>query len=78
MHESLGLNFDLDFRMADIKQLSTAQHWTAFPGDILIIGINETYQTDCFQDIWKPFKSGYEFKLARWMLDVNLSKKAID
>src|SRR5690606_37318896 len=78
VRESLGLNIDLDSRMADIEQLSTAQHRTAFPGDILIVGIDEIYRTDCFQDIWKPFKSGYEFKLARWIVDTNLSKKAID
>src|SRR5690606_9540128 len=75
MHESLRLDTDLDSRMADIEKLSTAQHRTAFPNDILIVGIDEIYRTACFQDIWKPFRSGYEFKLACWIVDANLSKK---
>ena len=77
MRGPLRLDIDLDSRMEDVEQLSTAQHWTAFPDDILIIGIDEIYQTDCFRDIWKPFKNRYEFKLACWMVDANLSKKAI-
>ena len=27
---------------------------------------------------WYPFRSGYEFKLAKWMMDANLSKSQID
>ena len=57
---------------------SSAQHQLEYPDNILIIGINETYRRSCFQDLWKPFRSGYEFKLARWMVDANLSKKSID
>lgn len=70
---------DLDTTMdLDMDWLPTAQHQINYPDDVLILGIDETYRTRIIQDIWKPFRSGYEFRLARWFVDANVPKRHID
>ena len=68
---------DLDFQNSQ-QQSSAAQNRIEYPDELLTVGTDETYRVSCIEELWKPFQSGYEFRLARQMLDSNLSKKAID
>lgn len=58
---------------------TTGSFRVEYPGDIHELGtdnsMRETYLDK--ERIWLPFKSGYEFQLARWMLDAGLAKTHI-
>lgn len=53
-------------------------HVVEFPSEITVIGCDMSNQSFDRETIWRPFKSGYEFKLARWFMDNMVSKRAID
>jgi hypothetical protein len=74
--EADGTGMDLD----ELDPSMAAQHLVEFPGEIIVIGVDEGNRKDCLDltTLWRPCRSGYEFKLARWMMDANLSKQSID
>ena len=49
-----------------------------YPDTPTIIGEGQTEDSMRGDSPWHPFRSGYEFKLAKWMMDSNLSKVQID
>ena len=49
-----------------------------YPDTPTIIGEGQTEDSIRDDSPWFPFRSGYEFKLAKWMMDSNLSKVQID
>jgi hypothetical protein len=71
--------FDIPQELAESSS-SAAQHQTEFPGDITITGFDEHNRKEFLdlEKLWMPFRGGFEFKLARWMMESNLSKDAID
>lgn len=70
---------DMDKEMdSAVNEKAPAQHLVEFPKDIKVVGVDNTAKYFDLTTIWRPFRSGYEFKLARWMIDANLSKQSID
>lgn len=47
-----------------------------YPTQPTVLRVEES--TPDQEALWYPFRSGYEFKLAKWMMDSNLSKAQID
>jgi hypothetical protein len=60
--------------------MAAAQHQVEFPGEVEVIRDDKDNRNNCLdlKSLWMPFRSGYEFKLARWMMDANLTKQSID
>ena len=48
-----------------------------YPGEPIIVREKEE-KFPTRESLWHPFRSGYEFKLARWIMDSNLSKVQIN
>ena len=63
---------------SELHDMGPAQHLVEFPVDVEVVGIDNSARYPAFEALWQPFRSGYEFKLARWMMDANLSKQSID
>ena len=49
-----------------------------YPDEPTVLREEKVKTFDSTESIWHPFRNGYEFKLARWMMDANLSKVQID
>lgn len=49
-----------------------------YPDEPLVTGTDLSYHAQGKDGLWAPFRSGYEFKLAKWILDSNLPKVAIN
>lgn len=49
-----------------------------YPGELTIVGTDMSERQITLDTLWYPFRNGYEFQLARWMMDSNLSKASID
>jgi len=79
-------NIDVDMSAFDsvsasasaISDKAPAQHLVEFPADVEVVGIDNATRYPAFETLWRPFRSGYEFRLARWMMDSNLSKQSIN
>ena len=54
------------------------RHYTVpYPHEPTIVGTDPSV-LEPPDDVWRPFRNGYEFKLARWMLDAGLTKESIN
>lgn len=57
---------------------AATQHLEEYPTEVKEIGIDMSNQSFDLATLWRPFRNGYEFKLARWFMDAMVSKKWID
>ena len=60
------------------NQIAPAQHLVEFPVDVDVVGVDYATRYPALDDLWRPFRNGYEFKLARWMMEANLTKESIN
>lgn len=73
-----GSNVEMPVDPILMNDKAPALHLVEFPVDVKVVGVDNTTRYPAFNGLWRPFRSGYEFKLARWMMDANLSKQSID
>ena len=77
-------SMDSDAIMMDVGEipeslgLPASQHVEEFPMEVEIVEVDATKRYPVLGDLWRPFRSGYEFKMAHWMLDANVLKVMID
>lgn len=74
-----GDPMDVDLQTNDTASPPlSARYIDEFEGDIAEIGVDNSNQRFDLSTLWRPFRNGYEFKLARWFMDAMISKKWID